>query len=381
MIGRLYRKTGNAAKACAAFQEYIDLLQNTEVDGDQVDAALYVGQYYARQAHDFDLATKYLTKAMELGGQVSCCTYFSFSPKYNNIGGRTGQGRTAWHPLGIYIFNGSKCLWPFLFRRWFGNSRLVWLSPSLCASHARGSQEIDQDPTAGKKKKEKKKSYFCCRLRCLLQSLTPKSKVLHRPVLSRLLTVPRLVVAEYFSLVDAEGKGVIKGDQVEVLMRALGHNPTKAELAGKDDDHKQTRTQLTRQPNCSVLLAHKQLDLTQFLAVMPRKRTPISKDAVKQALDTLEKYNGVVTKDGLKHLVKNVGYACSCSLSPSPSPSLSLVVTNQNNHRDKLTDREWDEFLADGSVTFTSDGRVNAKSTPSPAICFLCLFTNVFVWF
>lgn len=126
-------------------------------------------------------------------------------------------------------------------------------------------------------------------------------------------TISEAEIKEYFSLVDSEGKGVIKGDQIEVLMRALGHNPTRAELASQ-----------------------KQVDLAGFLAIMPRKRTPITKDAVRQALETLEKYHGVVTKDGLKHLVKNVG--------------------------DKLTDREWDEFIADGSVSVTSDGRINTKS-------------------
>ncbi len=52
---------------------------------------------------------------------------------------------------------------------------------------------------------------------------------------------------------------------------------------------------------------YKEVDLKGFMAIMPRKRTPITKDAVRQALETLEKYNGTVTKDGLKHLVKNVG--------------------------------------------------------------------------
>lgn len=37
-------------------------------------------------------------------------------------------------------------------------------------------------------------------------------------------------MAEYFALVDAEGTGHIRGDQIEVLLRALGFAPTKAEI-------------------------------------------------------------------------------------------------------------------------------------------------------
>ena len=78
------------------------------------------------------------------------------------------------------------------------------------------------------------------------------------------------------------------------------------------------------------------------MAVMPRKRTPITKDAIKQSLETLEKYNGPLTKESLKHLMTSVG--------------------------DKLTDREFEEFIGDQGITIASDGRVVSKSNSTACL-------------
>ena len=36
---------------------------------------------------------------------------------------------------------------------------------------------------------------------------------------------------EHFQLVDADGAGVLKTDQIELVMRALGYNPAPGEFA------------------------------------------------------------------------------------------------------------------------------------------------------
>jgi len=38
------------------------------------------------------------------------------------------------------------------------------------------------------------------------------------------------LLIENFALVDAEGTGIIKRDQIEILMRSLGYSPTQEEL-------------------------------------------------------------------------------------------------------------------------------------------------------
>jgi len=40
-----------------------------------------------------------------------------------------------------------------------------------------------------------------------------------------------LAATEYFQLVDADGTGVLKTDQIELVMRALGYNPAPNEFA------------------------------------------------------------------------------------------------------------------------------------------------------
>lgn len=80
------------------------------------------------------------------------------------------------------------------------------------------------------------------------------------------------------------------------------------------------------------------VDLKGFLAIIPKKRIPITKDAIRSALDALNAKT-VITKDVLRQLLTQVG--------------------------DKLTDAEFEEFVSDPALEATPDGRINVKSTSS----------------
>jgi len=119
-------------------------------------------------------------------------------------------------------------------------------------------------------------------------------------------------IKENFALVDTEGTGIIKRDQIEILMRALGYSPSPQELT-----------------------KYKELDLKTFMEIMPRKRTLISKDAIRKAMTVLEKHgNGGVSPAMMKHMVTSVG--------------------------EKLTPKEFDEFL--NEIELGNDGNVNIDS-------------------
>lgn len=87
---------------------------------------------------------------------------------------------------------------------------------------------------------------------------------------------------------DTEGTGVIKRDQIEILMRALGHSPSPQELASKDYHSPFFCDFYSNSFN--PISEHKEADLKTFMEIMPRKRTLISKDAVKKAMAVLEKH-------------------------------------------------------------------------------------------
>lgn len=113
---------------------------------------------------------------------------------------------------------------------------------------------------------------------------------------------------------DTEGTGVIKRDQIEILMRALGHSPSPQELASKD--YLFIFLKFKKKKTFIPIPEHKEADLKTFMEIMPRKRTLISKDAVKKAMAVLEKHgNGksfTLSVDSLCPSDNTIGLGRAC---------------------------------------------------------------------
>jgi calmodulin len=124
---------------------------------------------------------------------------------------------------------------------------------------------------------------------------------------------------EAFSLFDKDGDGHITTKELGTVMRALGQNPTEAEIAAmiqEVDTHGKGT-----------------VDFPEFLTLMARKmKDTDSEEEVKEAFRVFDKEgNGFISAAELRHVMTNLG--------------------------EKLTEEEVDEMIREADVN--GDGQIN----------------------
>lgn len=125
---------------------------------------------------------------------------------------------------------------------------------------------------------------------------------------------------EAFSLFDKNGDGTISDKELGVVMRAIGQNPTEAEL-----------TDMINEVDAD---GNGTIDFPEFLTIMSRKSTVScdEEDELRQAFKTFDRdRNGLITAAELRHVMTNLG--------------------------EKLTDEECDEMIKEADLD--GDGMVN----------------------
>lgn len=125
---------------------------------------------------------------------------------------------------------------------------------------------------------------------------------------------------EAFSLFDKNGDGTISDKELGVVMRAIGQNPTEAEL-----------TDMINEVDAD---GNGTIDFPEFLTMMSRKSTVScdEEDELRQAFKTFDRDgNGLITAAELRHVMTNLG--------------------------EKLTDEECDEMIKEADLD--GDGMVN----------------------
>ncbi|KAL4239033.1 hypothetical protein ACF0H5_003737 [Mactra antiquata] len=124
---------------------------------------------------------------------------------------------------------------------------------------------------------------------------------------------------EAFSLFDKNGDGTISSKELGIVMRALGQNPTEAELTDMINE-------IDADGNGTI-------DFPEFLTMMSRKLNDMdSEDELRQAFATFDRDgNGQISAAELRHVMTNLG--------------------------EKLTDEEVDEMIREADLN--GDGQVN----------------------
>lgn len=127
-------------------------------------------------------------------------------------------------------------------------------------------------------------------------------------------------IKEAFALFDRDGDGHITANEIGIVMRSLGQNPTEADLHDLMEE-----VDTDKSGN---------LDFSEFLAMMRRKYKQMedTQESVKEAFKMFDKDgDGFITSDELKYVMTNLG--------------------------EKLTEEEADEMLREADTN--GDGVIN----------------------
>lgn len=127
-------------------------------------------------------------------------------------------------------------------------------------------------------------------------------------------------IKEAFALFDRDGDGHITPNEIGIVMRSLGQNPTEADLHDLMEE-----VDTDKSGN---------LDFSEFLAMMKRKYKQMedTQESVKEAFKMFDKDgDGFITADELKYVMTNLG--------------------------EKLTEQEADEMLREADTN--GDGVIN----------------------
>lgn len=174
---------------------------------------------------------------------------------------------------------------------------------------ARKASSGGKGPSAKKEQKESAKA----------SSSKPAPAALHLPAGMQLSEDVIAEFREAFALFDKDGDGVITTKELGTVMRALGQNPTEAELkdmiAEVDIDNNGT------------------IDFPEFLAMMTKKaRTMDTEEEIREAFKVFDRDgNGFITAAELRHVMTTLG--------------------------EKLTNEEVDAMIREADVD--GDGQIN----------------------
>ena len=150
-----------------------------------------------------------------------------------------------------------------------------------------------------------------------------------------------------FTLVDTENTGVLKPDQIEIVMRALGYCPSRTELSRMSTLRRMPwahpATGLRGEPTQTEGRRHNAaglapMDVRALMAFMPRRRNAPTKEAVRDALEMIERgTNARLSKNLLRHALTAAG--------------------------DKMSVADVDEVFRDPDVGAGNDSQINKAGT------------------